>query len=235
MRTAAQRKRMTDELDSAETVLFALARMVEAKDGTTGDHCSRLSHYGVVLARALGLSTPQLQALRRGGVLHDIGKLGIPDSILLKPGALTDAEWTIMRQHVTIGASIVGELNCMRLTRDIVQYHHERWDGTGYPEGLKGEQIPLLARVFQVVDIYDALTHARPYKRGFTGQEVINILLEETREGLRDPHIVAVFVDILRSSPEALAMSQNSRDNLGLSLFSDIEKTKVLEWDMKPA
>ncbi len=232
VRAAAQRKRMTDELDSAETLLFALARMVEKKDGTTGDHCSRLSHYGVVLGRALGLSSPQLQALRRGGVLHDIGKLGIPDSILLKPGKLTSAEWTLMKQHVTIGASIIGELKCMRLTEDIVKYHHERWDGSGYPEGLKGEQIPLLARVFQIVDIYDALAHARPYKRAFTKMEVIDILLDETRKGYRDPEIVSVFVGILLNSPEDLMMSQQPQDDLGLQLFSDIEKTKVLEWDI---
>jgi putative two-component system response regulator len=235
VRSAAQRKRMTDELDNAETLLFALARMVEAKDGTTGDHCSRLSHYGVVLGRALGLSIPQLHALRRGGVLHDIGKLGIPDSILLKPGALTETEWTVMRQHVNIGASIVGELKSMRLAEDIVKYHHERWDGTGYPDGLKGEQIPLLARVFQIVDTYDALSHARPYKRAFTQSEVIDILLDETRQGFRDPHIVAVFVDILQNSPEDLMLSRHQQDDLGLALFSDIEKTKVLEWNMSHA
>lgn len=235
VRAAAQRKRMTDELDNAETLLFALARLVEEKDGTTGDHCSRLSHYGVILGRALGLSHPQLQALRRGGVLHDIGKLAIPDSILLKPGKLTDAEWTLMKQHVTIGASIIRELKCMRLTEDIVKYHHERWDGSGYPEGLQGEQIPLLARVFQVVDIYDALAHARPYKRAFTQAEVVDILKEETLKGYRDPHIVEVFLDILLNSPEDLMMPRQPQDDLGLSLFSDIEKTKVLEWDTNQA
>lgn len=235
VRAAAQRKRLTDELDSAETLLFALARMVEAKDGMTGDHCSRLSHYGVVLGRALGLSNEQLQALRRGGVLHDIGKLGIPDSILLKPGTLTDAEWTVMRQHVNIGASIIGELKCMRLTVDIVRYHHERWDGTGYPEGLKGEQIPLLARVFQIVDIYDALSHVRPYKKAFSQAEVAEILLDETRKGYRDPDIVSVFLDILQNRPEELMLPRQQQDELGLSLFSDIEKTKVLEWDMTQA
>ena len=235
VRSAAQRKRLTDELDSSETVLFALARLVEAKDGTTGDHCSRLSHYGVVLGRALGLSAPQLQALCRGGILHDIGKLGIPDSILLKPGPLSDAEWTVMRQHVNIGASIIGELKSMRLTEDIVKYHHERWDGNGYPAGLKGEDIPLLARVFQIVDIYDALTHARPYKRAFTLSEVIDILKNETAMGYRDPHIVAVFLDILQTRPHDLMLPDQRPDDLGLSLFSDFEKTKVLAWDMTQA
>jgi putative two-component system response regulator len=233
VRAAAQRKRMTDELDSAETLLFALARMVEAKDGTTGDHCSRLSHFGVVLGRALGLSNDQLQALRRGGVLHDIGKLGIPDSILLKPGALSEDEWKVMRQHVNIGASIIGELKSMRLAVDIVRHHHERWDGSGYPDGLKGTQIPLLARVFQVVDIYDALTHARPYKKAMTPTEVMEILREETRKGYRDPEIVAVFLDILQNRPDELAMSRQLQGDLGLSLFSEIEQTKVLEWDTK--
>lgn len=235
VRAAAQRKRLTDELDSAETLLFALARMVEAKDGTTGDHCSRLSHYGVVLGRALGLSNDQLQALRRGGVLHDIGKLGIPDSILLKPGALTEAEWVVMRQHVNIGASIVGELKSMRLAVDIVRHHHERWDGLGYPDGLKGTEIPLLARVFQVVDIYDALLHTRPYKKACTQAEVVEILQEETRKGYRDPEIVTVFLDILQNRPQDLMISRERQGDLGLSLFSAIEQTKVLEWDLKQA
>lgn len=163
--SAVSRKRLTDQLDSAEAMLFALARMVEAKDGTTGDHCSRLSHNGVVLGQALGLDAEELMALRRGGVLHDIGKLGIPDSILLKPGKLTDEEWVIMRQHVDIGARIVGDLKSMRMTVPIIRHHHERWDGSGYPDGLRGQDIPLLARIFQVVDIYDALTHAPTSRR----------------------------------------------------------------------
>ncbi len=230
---AAKNKRLTDQLDSAESLLFALARMVEAKDGTTGDHCSRLAHTGVLLGKAMGLSAEELVALRRGGILHDLGKLGIPDSILLKPGKLTAEEWDIMRQHVDIGAQIVGGLKSMRLTETIVRHHHERWDGGGYPNGLKGQEIPLLARIFQVVDIYDALANTRPYKRAFTREEVIAIMEEETTKGWRDPEIVAIFLNILRNDPASLELPSGARPDLGLNLFNAIQSTGVIDWCRK--
>jgi len=146
---AVSRKRLVDQLDSAESLLFALARMVEAKDTHTGDHCTRLAHASVVFGEALGLSPQELLALERGGVLHDIGKLGVPDAILLKPGRLTEEEWVVMRQHTIIGAHLCSSLKSMRLTVPIIRSHHERFDGSGYPDGLRGEEIPLLARVFQ--------------------------------------------------------------------------------------
>lgn len=231
---AVSRKRLTDQLDSAESMLFALARMVEAKDGTTGDHCSRLSHNGVVLGKALGLGADELMALRRGGILHDIGKLGIPDSILLKPGPLTDAEWVIMRQHVDIGARLVGGLRSMRLTVPIIRHHHERWDGSGYPDGLRGEEIPLLARVFQMVDIYDALAHARPYKRAMSRQQVIEVLEAEAARGWRDPALSAIFLEIVKNRPEELDVPHASHDDLGLGLFGAIRGTGALDWDHRP-
>lgn len=231
---AVSHKRLTDQLDSAESLLFALARMVEAKDGNTGDHCSRLSHNGVVLGKVLGLGADELMALRRGGVLHDIGKLGIPDSILLKPGQLTEAEWVIMRQHVDIGARLVGGLKSMRLTAPIIRHHHERWDGSGYPDGLSGKEIPLLARVFQIVDIYDALAHARPYKRAMERKQVIEILEAEAARGWRDPDLTAIFLDIVRNRPEDLDAPQAPHDDLGLGLFSEIKVTGALDWDHRP-
>ena len=203
---AASHKRMTDQLDSAESMLFALARMVEAKDEYTGDHCTRLSHASVVFGKTLGLTEAQLIALRRGGVLHDIGKLGIPDSILLKQGKLTDEEWVIMREHTTIGARLCEGLKSMSLTVPIIKYHHERWDGTGYPDGLKGKDIPLLARVFQIVDIYDALVSERPYKKPFSHEKVISIFEEEKEKGWRDPDLVEIFLKILRERPEYLVV-----------------------------
>lgn len=220
---AARQKRLTDQLDSAESMLFALARMVEAKDGNTGDHCSRLSHTGVVLGQRLGLSPDELMALRRGGVLHDIGKLGIPDAILLKPGALTEPEWAVMRQHVDIGARLVQGLRSMRLTVPIIRHHHERWDGSGYPDGLRGQQIPLLARVFQVVDIYDALTHARPYKPAMSRRQVIEVIESEVARGWRDPEVTAAFLAIVRERPEDLVMPSVRDDDLGLGLFAQIQ------------
>lgn len=224
-------KRLTDQLDSAESMLFALARMVETKDGNTGDHCSRLSHNGVVLGQALGLCADELMALRRGGVLHDIGKLGIPDSILLKPGQLTDSEWVIMRQHVTIGARLVEGLKSLRLTVPIIRHHHERWDGSGYPDGLRGQEIPLLARIFQMADIYDALVHARPYKPALSWQQALAVLEDEAARGWRDPDLTALFVSLVKSRPDALATSPACDDDLGVNLFSQIRNTGALDWD----
>ncbi len=228
---AVSHKRLTDQLESAESMLFALARMVEAKDGTTGDHCTRLSHNGVVLGKALGLGPEELMALRRGGVLHDIGKLGIPDRILLKPGPLTEAEWAIMRGHVDIGAGLVGGLKTMRMTVPIIACHHERWDGTGYPKGLRGHEIPLLARVFQMVDIFDALSHTRPYKPAMNRQEVVAVLQLEAERGWRDPHLTAVFLDIVQNRPHELDVPATTHDDLGLSLLNDIRRTGALDWD----
>ncbi len=220
--SAVQRKRSTDQLDSAESLLFALARMVEAKDENTGDHCSRLSRNSVLLGQALGLSAPELLALRRGGVLHDVGKLGIPDAILMKPRALDAAEWTVMRQHTVIGARLIEGLKSMRLTAPIVRHHHERWDGSGYPDGLAGEAIPLLARVFQVVDIYDALRFTRPYKAPLPHEQVLDILAAEAARGWRDPHVVAAFIDLARRHPERLNVDTDAHDDLGQTLFRHI-------------
>jgi putative two-component system response regulator len=220
--SAAQRKRTTDQLDSAESLLFALARMVEAKDENTGDHCSRLSHNSVLLGQALGLPASDLMALRRGGVLHDVGKLGIPDAILMKPAALDHDEWAVMRQHTVIGANLVEGLKSMRLTAPIVRHHHERWDGSGYPDGLAGDAIPLLARVFQVVDIYDALLYARPYKAPLQQEQALGILAAEAARGWRDPHIVAAFIDLARRDPKQLNVDADARDDLGKDLFHRI-------------
>ncbi|MFZ2404347.1 MAG: HD domain-containing phosphohydrolase [Methylobacter sp.] len=225
--SAVNHKRLTDQLDSAESMLFALARMVEAKDKNTGDHCSRLAHISVVLGSALGLNAECLVALRRGGVLHDIGKLGIPDSILLKPGKLTEDEWLIMRQHPEIGARLVKDLKSMQLTRSIIRHHHERWDGKGYPDGLEGKNIPLLARIFQIADIYDALANERPYKPALSREQVIRIMEEEANMGWRDPELSAVFLDILRHRPQALELPPGMEDELGGELFADIAMTGI--------
>jgi putative two-component system response regulator len=232
--SAVHHKRMTDQLDSAEAVLFALARMVEAKDEYTGDHCTRLAHNAVVFGETLGLSGGELTALRRAGVLHDIGKLGIPDSILRKRGPLDAAEWDIMRQHTSIGAALCEPLKSMRLTAPIVRHHHERWDGSGYPHGLAGCAIPPLARVFQIVDIFDALSFPRPYKPALPLQEVVTILEQETRRGWRDPDLVPLFLDLLARQPEALLRHDDlakEAEGLGASLFLNITSGGALDWD----
>ena len=206
VRAAVDKKRLTDRLDDTESVLFALARVVEAKDRTTGDHCDRLSHFSVILGEALGLDYEDLEALRRGGVLHDIGKVAIPDGILLKKGTLDTDEWAVMRQHPTIGAYLCSALRTMRRTVDIIRYHHEKWNGSGYPAGLSGAEIPLLARVFQVVDVYDALSSERPYKAALPREEVIRVLHAETGQGYWDPEVMRVFLDILERHPERLEL-----------------------------
>jgi putative two-component system response regulator len=234
--SAVHHKRLTDQLDSAEAVLYALARMVEAKDEYTGDHCTRLAHNAVVFGEALGLRSDELTALRRAGVLHDIGKLGIPESILMKRGPLDAAEWDIMRQHTTIGAALCEPLKSMRLTAPVVRHHHERWDGSGYPHGLAGEAIPLLARVFQIVDIFDALSFSRPYKPAFPLERTVAILEEETARGWRDPQLMRVFLDLLVRQPESLLAHGDlarEAEGLGVLLFQDIAKGGALDWDRR--
>jgi putative two-component system response regulator len=194
VRSLARTKRMNENLDHAETVLATLARAVEAKDGTTGDHCDRLTRNGLSFGRFLGLNRPDLQALARAGVLHDIGKVGIPDAVLLKPAKLTSEEWVVMRRHPVIGADLLAPLRTMDRVVPIVRHHHERWDGGGYPDGLAGERIPLLARVFQVLDAFDALTSARPYKVALSAAEALSVLSGEAAEGKWDPSIHEAFV-----------------------------------------
>lgn len=226
---AVTHKRVTDTLDSTESVLFALARMVEAKDSTTGGHCDRLAHMGVVFGERLGCSYEELEALRRGGVLHDIGKLGIPDSVLLKPGKLTEEEWVVMRRHPTIGASLVSPLRTMQMTADIVRCHHERWNGSGYPDGLKGEGIPYLARIFQLVDAYDALRSDRPYKKAFSIAETLKIMQDERERGLWDPALMCVLANILNECPEALLLPENKKLDKSAVIFDDIAQLRVTE------
>jgi putative two-component system response regulator len=231
IRAAVRTKRLTDQLESAESLLFTLARMVEAKDKTTRDHCSRLSHMAVVFGKALGLDSLQLDVLRRGGVLHDIGKLGIPDSILLKPEPLSEKEWAIMRQHTHIGAHLCDGLATMRDVVPIIRHHHERWDGSGYPDGLRGDDIPLLARVFQIVDIYDALVSPRPYKRPFTREEIIAIMREETQRGWRDPVLMESFIAIVERRSDELRLSPQHATTADELAFDAIIATGAIEWE----
>jgi len=190
-------RRLTQDLDDAEQMLFAVARAVEARDEVTGDHCERLAMVAAELGARLGLPADDLKALRRAGYLHDIGKVGIPDAILLKPGKLTDQEWITMRAHVDIGVRICSPLRTLRPVLPIIRHHHEKQDGTGYPDHLQGEDVPLLARVFQVVDIFDALTNSRPYREAASPAEGIAILRGEAGRGWWDPRIVETFARVI--------------------------------------
>jgi putative two-component system response regulator len=197
VRSLLKLKRHTDELENAETVLFTLALSVEAKDPYTTGHCDRLARYSVALGRSLGLSPELLKALHRGGILHDVGKIGIPDAILLKPGRLTDVERTVIQTHPTIGERICAPLKSFRLVRPIIRHHHERWDGSGYPDGLARDEIPLTARILQVVDLYDAITTERPYKPAYTRQAAFDVMREETCKGWWDARLIERFIALL--------------------------------------
>jgi putative two-component system response regulator len=196
IRSMLRNKALVDSLEEAEGILFALAQSVEHRDRYTGLHCERLAAYGIALAHALGLTRREQLALYRGGYLHDIGKIVIPDSILFKRGLLTEQEWTVMRQHTIRGEEICRPMKTLAPVLPIIRSHHERWDGSGYPDGMKGENIPLLARILQVADIYDALTTARPYKPAFSHQHAIDLMLEEARRGWRDPELVPLFAEV---------------------------------------
>jgi putative two-component system response regulator len=186
-------KQFTDELDNAETVLSSLALSIEAKDPYTEGHCDRLSKYSVAVAEKLGLPEDLRVALRRGGLVHDIGKLSVPESILLKPGPLTPEERKIMEQHTIAGERICAPLRSFRHVLPIIRYHHEKWDGSGYPDGLKGEQIPLTARILQITDIYDALTTDRPYRKALSPEKAFAIMREEVKRGWWDGSILDEF------------------------------------------
>lgn len=191
-------KSYTDELERAESVLFVLARSIEAKDPYTQGHCERLSERSARLGQRLRLPEEQLTALRRAGVVHDIGKVAVPDAILLKPARLTEEEWRIMREHPVVGERICSPLKSFRLVLPIIRHHHEKFDGSGYPDGLKGEQIPLTARVLQIVDVYDALTTERPYKRALPDAEALGIMEDEVAKGWWDPKFFKAFEQMPR-------------------------------------
>jgi putative two-component system response regulator len=190
-------RRLTEELDNAEQMLFAVARAVEARDGVTGEHCDRLSKLAVHLGEALGLDEDARRALHRAGYLHDIGKVGIPDAVLRKPGPLDEQEWAVMRTHVEIGVQICAPLRTFRPVLPIIRHHHERYDGNGYPDGLRGEEIPRLARVFQVADAFDALTSDRPYRGALGLEQALEILTAETGKGRWDAEVVGPFTELV--------------------------------------
>lgn len=190
-------KQFTDELESAETVLFSLARGVEARDPYTEGHCSRLADYAARLGQALGLDEDDQVALRRGGVLHDIGKIAVPDAILRKPGPLDADERAVIRLHPLTGEEICRPLRSLGRVLPIIRHHHEHWNGDGYPDGLAGESIPLLARVLQVADAYDALTTDRPYKAAWSHEEAKQVMLSEAERRWWDAGIVREFFQLV--------------------------------------
>ena len=200
VRSLLRVKRYTDDLDSAESVIVSLALTIEARDAYTDGHCQRLAAYAAALGNALGLGDDDIAALERGGFLHDIGKVGIPDVVLLKPGPLTTAEYELVKRHTVIGDRLCGKLRLLQRVRPIVRHHHERLDGSGYPDGLCGDAIPLLAQIMGVVDVFDAVTTTRPYKPAVSAEHACTELVREIERGWRRADLVQAFIALARGN-----------------------------------
>lgn len=171
------------------------SRVLHLRDKETEDHTKRVTDITLRLARRMGLSDVALLNIRRGSILHDIGKVAIPDSILFKPGPLTEEEWAVMRRHPIIATELLEPIPYLASVLEIPRSHHEKWDGTGYPDGLAGENIPLSARIFAFADVYDALTSDRPYRRAWSHLDALNYIVNQSGSHF-DPSIVPIFIDI---------------------------------------
>ncbi len=191
-------------------IIRSLGKAAEYRDNETGMHIVRMSNYAYCLSKKVGYTEDQAEELLNAAPMHDVGKIGIPDTILLKPGKLEKEEWDIMRQHPAIGAEIIGGHNSslLQLAAKIARHHHEKWDGTGYPDGLAGQEIPHQARIVTLVDVFDALTSERPYKRAWSIDEAIDFIKSQSGRHF-DPELVEAFLDCL---PEILEMKEKWAD-----------------------
>ncbi len=195
-------KTLTDNLDSAETVIFSLANAIEAKDPFTKGHIDRVSSLAMDLGRHIGLSGMELSTLEKGGALHDIGKIGVRDDILLKPGKLTPEEFEEIKKHPETGENICRPLHSLRPVLPIIKHHHEKYDGSGYPSRLAGEDIPLLARIMAIVDVYDALISRRAYRSAMSHEHAMRIFREEISNGKFDPVLFEQFEKLIEPVSE---------------------------------
>jgi putative two-component system response regulator len=192
-------KHCTDDLDSAEEVLLNLGRTVETRDPSTEGHCERLAAYALAMGAELSLGPADLQTLYRGALIHDVGKIAVPDAVLLKPGPLTADEFEVMKRHTIVGEMLCADFRALRTVRPIVRHHHERLDGSGYPDALVGRAVPLLAQIVGILDVFDALTTARPYRPALSLAVAMECLRDETARGLHD----GVLVDIIEAMGES--------------------------------
>lgn len=189
------------EMIGAESVALSLARAVASKDGYSSGHVEQVANYAVVFGKALGLDSAELKMLRYGAILHNVGKIAIPDSILEKTGALTPRERALFHQHPRVGCDICGPLKPLRPVLPIIRHHKEHFDGTGYPDGLRGNEIPLKAQIVGIVDVYSALTSDRPFRRAMTRNEAINILRDRAQHGIHDPALIEKFCESMEAEP----------------------------------
>jgi putative two-component system response regulator len=196
VRSLLRLKRVVEELEQAENMIASMALTIEARDTYTAGHCVRLASFATELGERLGLSEEEIAALRLGGYLHDLGKIAIPDGILLKPGPLSPEEWRLMREHPLAGDRLARPMRTLGLVLPVIRHHHERVDGRGYPDRLVGAEIPLLARIMAVVDVYDALRTRRPYKLALEETESLQTLADSARSGQLDPDLVRPFAEL---------------------------------------
>jgi cyclic di-GMP phosphodiesterase len=200
VRSLMRLKRVTDDLESAGSLFMTLGRIIEARDPYTEGHCERLADYATSLGRRLELGAADIDALYRGAFLHDIGKIAVPDRILLKRGRLTKPEYELMQRHTIIGDELCATVRSLEAVRPIVRHHHERWDGNGYPDRLAGDAIPLLAQIVSVVDVFDALTTDRPYRQALPIESAYGMLRDQARGGWCPLNLVDCFIDLHRAS-----------------------------------
>ena len=202
VRSLLRLKEFTDELETVDSVLCMLGLSVESRDPYTDGHCERLAVRAADLGRHLGLDGDSIVALQRGGYLHDLGKIAVPDEILKKGSDLSPQEWEIMKLHPVTGENICKPLKSLRLVLPIIRHHHEHSDGSGYPDGLVGREIPVLPRILQVVDVYDALRTARPYKPALAHEQAAQTMREEAHRGLWDAELVAEYFSMIERQRE---------------------------------
>jgi putative two-component system response regulator len=215
VRALARVKRYTDDLDAAGSIIMTLATMIETRDGQTDGHCHRMANYATALGRALRLAPSDIQALHRGGFLHDVGMLAIPDSVLRTAGPLSHEQLDLIKSHTVAGDRMCAHLRSLQSVRPIIRHHHERFDGSGYPDGLRGDDTPLIAQIIGVVDVYEAVTSRRPYQPTQPASEAVHVLHAEAQRGWRRRDVVEAFTELVTQRHfEAVPNLTSSQDRV---------------------
>lgn len=227
LRSALRMRQAILGMETAQSVVAALANAVEAKDLVTEEHCERLAMVVTRLAERVALPVEEREAIAYGALLHDVGKIGVPEAILSKPGPLSAEEWTVLRRHPEIGERICRPLGLSAEFVPIVRHHHERWDGAGYPDGLRGAAIPLGARIVGLADAFDAMTHDRPYRRAFSVAHALDELRRESGRQF-DPDLVEPFIDTIDDIGELEAWTGPIVPLAGRGSLADPEREQAV-------
>lgn len=199
-------QKVTTSLEDSNSIIMTIANAVEAKDMVTNGHVNRVAYWSQKIGERLALSSDELELLKKGATLHDIGKIGIPDSVLNKPGALTKEEFEIMKTHTIIGENIIKSLKSFNDIKSMIRHHHEKLNGSGYPDSLKESEIDLFTRIVAIVDIYDALTMDRPYRKAMSVEQAFSIMEEDVKNGLLDSSIVEILKEEIMSSADKICI-----------------------------